>query len=206
MSQFPQIARALLSGEVICPFTNSEFFDQLQSETLKTKLNLWLKEIDLCLRSPESNQSFYAASVFDDNEMKAQSRAIFQDIMKNTRFHLSWLVHFMNLMHRDHAVTPGEQVRYSDLLNKLNNNTSLQGELGSISVCSKASTIQDQLDALLKQLEKDRMIIETNSKSRFYQFTGKVEVLQECLIFIQENEDIPIEEIEAPDEHQRTLL
>jgi hypothetical protein len=111
----------------------------------------------------------------------------------------------MNVFHRDYLVTPGEQFRYSDFLDTLNNNTSLQNELGSISVCKKESKLNEQLDKLIAQLIKDGLVVEVNSRSRIYQFTGKLEVLTDYLIFIKENEQIAIEEFAGDNPKQKEI-
>ncbi len=125
MSIFPKIARTLLRGDVICQWTHQELYQELGHEAVRNRLESWLNEIELSLKTTPSEQAYFVVSMLDNNESKTRARTVFQDVMRDIRFHLAWLDHFMNLSHRDYAVSPGEQVRYSELLNILDDNASL---------------------------------------------------------------------------------
>lgn len=200
MKPFTKVAYALLAGKVICPWSQSELYDVLQDETLQQRMSNWLNDIELKLACSLTGQAYYVVSAEDDALMKASARALFADIMKEFRFHVAWLELLMKVLRRDYALSPGETLRYSDVLAALNDNTSLQLELAAVPGSSKESRLQGQLDRLLARLLKDELIREANAQSRIYQFTGKLELLQDYLIFIQETEQIPLGEDEVRSE------
>jgi|TARA_R110001592_G_scaffold302869_1_gene574852 hypothetical protein len=205
MSIFAEVAKTLLQAEVICKYRYSNLYEELKDEAFFRRINSWFEQIDLSIKSSSDESGYYLVTEENEQEIKARARTVFSDLMKSIRFHVSWLEHCMNVFHRDYLVTPGEQFRYSDFLDTLNNNTSLQNELGSISVCKKESKLNEQLDKLIAQLIKDGLVVEVNSRSRIYQFTGKLEVLTDYLIFIKENEQIAIEEFAGDNPKQKEI-
>lgn len=206
MKLFTKLARTLLAGGVICPWTHKELFEALQDDAWRTKMNLWLAEIELKLAESSSGQSWFAVSDTDDASTKTWARALFAEVMKDLRFHVGWLELMMNTMRRDIALSPGETLRYADLLSALNDNASLQAELQAIPGVAKEAKLQAQLDRLIQRLTKEGILVEANVQSQIYVFSGKLEVIQDYLVFIQETERVPIETANELIEEQGMLL
>ena len=64
--------------------------------------------------------------------------------------------------------------------------------------------MKEQLESLFQRLQKDGLLVEANTKHSIFQVTARIELVQDLIIFINENERLP--EMDALAEGQRHLL
>lgn len=66
--------------------------------------------------------------------------------------------------------------------------------------------MKEQLESLFQRLQKDGLLVEANAKHSIFQVTARIELVQDLIIFIQENEHLPEPETDALTAGQRLMI
>lgn len=208
MNYSSQISQLLLSGEVICAYSHPSFFQRLvQNDELLVKIETTLLSLERRLIQSASGNTFYAVNSTLDDKEKSEAKIYFKYIVHDARYILSWLDFFAEVSQQDIYIQAGDKINFSDTVNALTYNQSLQEKLRSILKVSSNIDVVQLAEKLFDRLQKkDKVMILVDRHKRQYQFTGKLELIQQSLLFIVEQnllyQDEPAEELQE----QRGML
>lgn len=195
----------LLSGQVICQWSAPAQARLLEREDVQNRVNRWASEIGMTLASTSSGSGHYLVYSGYDGSVKTAARELFTRIMKQLRFYVQTLEMLMNALHTETSLVPGEEIRFHDLLSQIGQSPSLQTQLGNLPSSKRHTAFKEQLEGLFSQLVKEGLLVEANAKHSIFQVTSRVELIQDLIIFIQENEQLPEPEMDAPGARQGQL-
>ncbi|NQY26279.1 MAG: hypothetical protein HRT92_03780 [Piscirickettsiaceae bacterium] len=200
-----ELGRKLLVGDVICPWTSPMEHRHLSDPSVQEAFNHNFRFLGASLSTitSETGSSFYLTMSPDSGSIEKRSREVFSTIMRNIRPTMEWLNIFMTVMHPDRVILGGEDLRLSDLFSTVSSNVSLQESLNRIPRL-KGETVKKQLEHLITDLKKEGILMDLNVTHDIYRFTGKIDLINEYLIFITEHEQIDVED--AAPEQQGHLL
>ena len=195
----------LMSGQVICQWSAPSLARLLEREDVKNRVNRWASEIGMQLASTSSGAGHYLVYEGFDSNAKAVSRELFTRLMKSLRFYVQTLEMLMNALPPEMTLVPGEELRFHNLLHQVGQSPSLQTQLGNLPSSKRHTAYKEQLDSLFSVLLKEGLLVEANAKHSIYQVTSRIELIQDLIIFIQENEELPEPEIDNPGPRQGQL-
>lgn len=189
-----ELARKLLSGKVICKWSEPLDFEHLTDQSVFDEFDRSFRFLGVQLLKTDSGQGFYLINKSDTRGAKAMSREFFRSVMIGMRPTLMWLDIFMELLGRDQLIHSGADFSFSELHTAVVNDMGLQETLSRMPSSKGESEPRKQIDGLIKQLKKDEVLIDVNAGQERYRFTAKIDLINEYILFIQESEGIPIEE------------
>jgi hypothetical protein len=155
------------------------------------------------LAQTDSETGYFLIYKAINPDTRAVAREIFSSIMKELRFYVRMVELFMNTQHRDASMSPGETIRLADMMKAMDESPDLRDQLADLPTSRNISVVKGQVEALIGKLKREGVLIESNPKHSIYTFTAKIDLIQDIIIFIQENEHIPVHE--ADDEAQSEL-
>lgn len=186
-------ARRLLSGEVICRWTDSDAFDVIEQEDVQYLLNEHLSFLGAKIALTPNDNGFYLIMDPLVIDVKKRSKEVFTDVLKNYRTVLSWMSIFMKSMSPDRPVLGGDTFRVVDIHSHVSNDPTLQNDLNRIKKIRGDNT-RKQLDSLVADLVNKRILVEIDKNHEIYRFTAKIDLINEYLEFIADHESIGLEE------------
>ncbi|MBT5230734.1 MAG: hypothetical protein HOM11_10735 [Methylococcales bacterium] len=205
-----RILTHLLDGQFICQTTEPTLFTALQSETTHDIVNTTLSTLGYELRgtlqpAPEEEQeisgmAYYAAYAdYDDKQDQQKILKQCQDLRDQVSPIMDFILLLMRTQGKDGVFLEGDTLRFSELLSAIENESTYQAELKTISHYPlfnnrKVEKNHDRLNMVLTTLEKEGYITLKNKESMIYQFCGKISHFYNTISFILEHEDIPINE------------
>ncbi len=191
----------LLQGGFICQISHPTLFSHLQDEEVQQKVNAVLEPLGKRLGQTDSGESYYCA--YHDLSNLKDARSI-QSQFERLRDQIAPVVYFLTLLmrieNRDSVLIPGEIIRFHDLLSRIEEEPAYLSELQQMGRYElfkrvrQTSNTNARLMVVLETMQKEGYIVLTNSESSIYQVTGKIEHFYACLEFIQEYEQIPLED------------
>lgn len=202
---YRNLITALLGGAVVCPWSYPAESRLLEKSEIQDKVNGWVSELGMELAETSSSRGLYLVYRGFDPTVKSVARDMFTRVMKDLRFYVRMLEMLMNTMHADMTLVAGEELRFTDLLNQVSQSPSLQTQLGELPSSKKHGAVKEQLESLFQRLLKEGLIVEANAKHSIYQVTARIELIQDVIIFIQDNERLPEIEPDAPAAKQGSL-
>ena len=186
----------LLAGNVVCQWSAPSLARLIEREDIQNRVNRWSSELGMELAETSSGNGRYLVYQGFDNTVKAVARETFTKLMKNLRFYVQTLEMLMNALHPESSLLPGEELRFHDLLSQVSQSPSLQTQLSNLPSSRKYTAYKEQLDGLFSQLIKEGLLVEANAKHSIYQVTSRIELVQDLIIFIQDNEHLPEPEVD----------
>lgn len=187
---------SLIQGNVICRWSDPSGAEILERQETRERINHWSGELDMELAQTTSENGWFLVYRSIDPHTRSVARDLFSGIMKELRFYVRMLELFMNTQHRDASMSPGETMRLSNLMQAMDESPDLRAQLADLPTSRKTSVVKDQVEALIGKLKREGVIVESNAKHSIFTFTAKIDLIQDIIIFIQENEHIPIQEAE----------
>lgn len=196
-----QTLEILLQGDFICPISHPKLFSYLNDKDVQQKVNSVLEALGKNLGQTDGAESYYCA--YHDLSNVKDSRSI-QSQFEKLRDQIAPVVHFLTLLmrieNRDSVLISGEIIRFHDLLSCIEEEPAYLNELQKMGryelfkKVSKSNNTNARLTATLEAIQKEGYIVLTNPESTIYQVSGKIEYFYACLEFIQEYEQIPLED------------
>ncbi len=195
----------LLGGHVVCQWSAPALARLIEREEVQNRVNRWASEIGMTLATTSSGVGHYLVYQGFDNTVKGVARESFTRLMKSLRFYVQTLEMLMNALHAETSLIPGEELRFHSLLNQVSQSPSLQTQLSNLPSSRRHTAFKEQLESLFSQLQKEGLLIEANAKHSIYQVTSRIELVQDLIIFIQDNEQLPEPETDTPSARQGQL-
>ncbi len=195
---FESLIKRLIQGEFICEITDEASFQYLQNQENLFLIEDYLQRINYRLASTQNKLAFYVAYIEIDNAARQDIRKVFQQFRLELQPVVEWLDMMMACLKQDTALSPGDTLSLSSLLQVIENNQALADRLQAFAkfkdFTSNEDSIKGRLEKLLSTLQKWGYLQLANRDTLIYQVTGKLDYFYQSLQFIQEHEDIPVEQ------------
>lgn len=198
---FDRLLKRLLQGEFICEVSDEAGFRYLQAPENAAQVDEFLTRLDYRLSGTQNQLAFYAAYRTIDSSARNDIRKVFQQFRNELQPVVEWLDMMMSCLNQDTALSPGDTLSFSNLLQVIEHNQALADRLQSFAkfkdFTSGDDSVKGRLEKLLNTLQKWNYLNLANRDTLIYQVTGKLDYFYQALQFIQEHEQIPVEQGET---------
>ena len=191
MSRLSAIATKLIQSEIVCKWNDPENFMTLSDdEVLQNKLRDFLRVVDMDLGMSDSGNAYYAIHLKHTDNTKAHATQFFKETVNTIKPMLTWMNLFAEALNKDVYVQAGDTIEYAQLIEGIQFDQSLQQQLKTLIPNGGKKDLAESVKALISKLKTEGLIVEIDRYKLRYQFTGKLELMQQALEFIVENEQI----------------
>ncbi len=198
---FDQLLKRLLQGEFICEVSDEAGFRYLQDPENAEQVDAFLTRLDYRLSSTQNRLAFFAAYRTIDNSARSDIRKVFYQFRIELQPVVEWLDMMMSCLNQDTALSPGDTLSFSGLLQVIEQNQALADRLQTFAkfkdFTSGDDSVKGRLEKLLFTLCKWGYLTLANKDTLIYQVNGKLDYFYQALQFIQEHEQIPVEQGET---------
>lgn len=184
--------KRLLQGEVLCPWSTPEQARLLQDSEVRSQVDEWVRALGYELAETSGGSGYYLVHARVDEPARADATRLFREIMVSLREHLNVISLLMEATDADAALAPGQVIRPNQVVAAAEESPSLRDQLGKLKTSKPQSGIRQQVDALIKALKDEGLIVPARQDGEAYYFTSRVELIQDVIVFIQENEGLPL--------------
>lgn len=195
---FESLVKSLLQGGFICEISDEAGFQYLQNQENFFQIEDYLQRLNYRLATTQNKLAYYAAYIEIDTSARQDVRKVFQQFRLELHPVVEWLDMMMACLKQDTALSPGDTLALSSLLLVMENNQALADRLQAFAkfkdFTSSEDSIKGRLEKLLSTLHKWGYLQLANRDTLIYQVTGKLDYFYQSLQFIQEHEEIPVEE------------
>lgn len=206
---FESIVKQLLQGEFICEVSDENAFNHLIEGEKAQAVDAFLNQLGYRLARTQNDLAFYAAYQQIDQTARGDIKRIFQQFRIELYPVVEWLDMMMSCLNQDTSLAPGDTLSFSSLLQVIEQNQALADRLLIFSkfkdFAGNDDSVKARLEKLLVTLHKWGYLKLASRDMLIYQVTGKLDYFYHALQFIQEHEQIPIEQPEE-DAMQETLF
>lgn len=195
---FNQVVTKLISGEFICAVSTPAEFQYLtdpvvrDGKTHAEDVAQYVKRIGRKLSNTDSGSAYYCTYLDIDDSGKKAAKVLFAKIKNDQRFMIDFLKLVMDATGNDYSVHHGEKFNMSKLMGQISQNPSLIDALRKVANLGKAVSTdgndRSRLEKIVTKLRNDGYVEEMNKEQEIYQFTGKVEFLDDISKFLIEND------------------
>ncbi len=197
---FESIIKQLIQGEFICEISDESAFNFLQDAGQANVVDEFLSRLGYRLAKTQNELAFYAAYRQIDNSARSDIRKTFQQFRIELYPVVEWLDMMMACLNQDNSLAPGDTLSFSGLLQAIEQNQALADRLLSFAkfkdFAGSDDSVKARLEKLLSMLNKWGYLKLANRDMLIYQVTGKLDYFYQALQFIQEHEQISIEQAE----------
>ncbi len=197
---FESTVKRLLQGEFICEVSAEQCFRHLKSPEHRREVEEFLARLGYTLSATQNHLAYFAAYRQVDTEARAEIRRLFQQFKWELQPVVEWLDMMMQCLHQDTAIHPGDTISFSGLLQQIENNQALADRLQGFArfkdFLSSEDTSKGRLTKLLKTLSAWGYLKMVSRDPEIYQATGKLDYFLQALQFIQEHEELPLDQQE----------
>ncbi len=205
---FEITVKRLLLGEFICEVTAEDSFRYLKQAEHRREVEAFLDRLGYGLSCTSNRLAYYAAFRRIDAEARAEIRRMFQAFRLELHPVVEWLDMMMQCQRQDASLSPGDTLSFAGLLKTIENNQALADRLLSFArykdFLSSDDSIKGRLEKMLKTLSHWGYLHLASRDTLVYQVTGKLDYFYQALQFIQEHEELPLEQ--KDDEAQQSEL
>jgi hypothetical protein len=188
-----QTLRCLMDGNYVCEYAYPQEYGYLMSANHATWVNEWLSAIDECLTRVCEGGAFFMAPI----ELSSSDAARIRDEFLRFRDVYGPSVRMLQIIKsgkEDFVLQPGEFLQHAELVQAVNENSSLTEQLrsliGVIRDTEARYTNSELVKRLLEHLRKDGYLVLFNESTEMYRVTGKITQLTQALTYLAENSDI----------------
>ncbi|MCX7087656.1 MAG: hypothetical protein NTV00_06320 [Methylococcales bacterium] len=195
---FNQLLKRLLQGEFICEVSDDAGFRYLQEAERARDVDAFLTRLDYRLSRTQNQMAFYAGYRTIDKAARSDIAKVFQQFRVELQPVVEWLDMMMSCLNQDAALSPGDTLSFSRVLQVIEVNQAQADRLQAFAkfkdFTSSDDSVKGRLEKLLNTLQKWGYLRLANKDTLIYQVTGKLDYFYQALQFIQEHEQIPIEQ------------
>ena len=192
MNESSVLAQKLLAGKVVCKYSMPSEYEHLSTPSVYEEFNRNFIFLGVKLTETSNKSGFYLTYISNN---KGAARDFFKGIMTHMRTTLSWLEIMMEATDRDSLINSGQDISFSNILASVTGNMELQERLNRLPSSKGEIIIKKQLEGLIKYLKKEGVLMDLHTELEIYRFTGMVDLINEYILFIQEAESVPLEEL-----------
>lgn len=206
---FDATLNALLSGAVICRYTNRDAYEYLEDDDHLRDANHFVGRIGKRIASPTNGGAFF---LVEDGKAaagrKAEIAALHRKMLTEIRPVLQFLDLCMDATRTDVALQPGETVNVALIVAAIDGDNKLRSDLQDLIVLlprATGTTNRDRFDCVVKRLEQWGYLFLQNAEREIYQATGQMSVFRDVLAFFIEHTPGAEDALAVPQE-QGTLF
>ncbi len=197
---FEALVKRLIQGGFVCEVSDEAGFQYLQNQENFFQLEDYLQRLNYRLAITQNKLAYYVAYIEIDSSARKDVRKVFQQFRLELHPVVEWLDMMMACLKQDAVLSPGDTLALSSLLQVIENNQALADRLQAFAkfkdFTSNEDSIKGRLEKLLSTLHKWGYLQLANRDTLIYQVTGKLDYFYQSLQFIQEHEEIPVEQEE----------
>ncbi len=197
---FDDLLKRLLQGAFICEISDEAGFRYLQASDNAQEVDAFLSRLNYRLSKTQNELAYFAAYQQIDSPARSDIRKTFQQFRLELHPVVEWLEMMMAGLNQETALAPGDVLSFSSLLQAIEQNQALADRLQSFArfkdFTGSDDSVKSRLEKLLSTLSKWGYLHLANRDTLIYQVTGKLDYFYQALQFIQEHEQIPIEQKE----------
>ena len=195
------VLELLLQGEFICQVSHPKYYQLLKFEEVLLEINTVLVPLGRKLHWTEEKETFYC--VYDDlsnSNDATQIRKQFEQL----RYQIAPVIDFLTLVMKAEGkgeiLIPNDILQFHELLSHIESEPAYSMDLKRIGryelfkKTTKKNNNQDRLKEILETMRKEGYMELTNADSAIYQVTGKIEYFYNCVEFIRDHEQVPLQE------------
>lgn len=210
ISEQGRVLERLLSGDFICQTSDESAWRFLKTSGNSDKIETQLNVLNRTLASAADGEVFFAAyQTLADDERKVLGSQ-FQEIANSLQPLVEWLLLVQQASGSDVPVSQGTAIRLGELQTSIEDTPAFAEQLEKISRFSLFGSHSTQLDGQLKLIFKRLTdlgyVLKPNSDKQIYIATGKIDYLYEVLRFIDESENLSLNEQAEQATQQGSLL
>ncbi|MFV1874082.1 MAG: condensin complex protein MksE [Oleiphilus sp.] len=194
-----QIMEKLLSGGIICEYTNEAAYEYLKKDTYRDDIDQLLNRMSRKLMLTVDQSAFYAVySSICSPERRQDVKAQFRETINSLEPFLRWVKLVMSSLQKEVTIQPGEVIRQGELLSAIEVTEALKEDLAKITAGgvfdTRKAEVKDQLSSVFNELVKRGYLVKQSSTGTAYTATGKWAYLYEVLEFIYTHENLGSED------------
>ncbi len=201
LSNSGQVIEHLLRGDFICRTSNEEAWRHLKSPANRALVEDYLSKLNrtVCVVGTDSDSDvFFCGYIQLGDAEKRQLSIQFKDIYNALSPLIEWLVLVQEASSQDAPLIEGSPVRLNELQSMIEDTPAFKEQLTRIShyhfFGSTSVDIDKQLKQVFKRLCEQGYLLKPNHEKQIYIATGKLDYLYEVIHFINEAEDLKLEE------------
>lgn len=201
LSNTGQVIERLLRGEFICQTSDEEGWRYLKSPANREWVEEYLSKLNRTVSvvgsGNETDVFFCSYRQLGDPERKVITQQ-FRDICNALTPLVEWLVLVQDANAQDAPLAEGATIRVNELQSTIEDTPAFQEQLRKIShyrlFGSSSNLVDTQLKLVFKRLCDLGYLIRPNPEKQIYIATGKLDYLYEVIRFIDETEELRLEE------------
>lgn len=201
---YTETLKRLLLAEVICPWTAGEHWRFLEVESQRRQVENWVADLGYELALTSGGAGYHLVHRRVDEAGREDAKALFRDIMLTLREHLEVIALLMDVSNADATLAPGQSFRPNQVVAAAEENPNIREQVSKLTSSKPDRTLRQQVDSLVKALRDEGLIVPARQEGEVYLFTARLELIQDMIVFIQENEGLPL--TGKPDDGQKDLL
>lgn len=206
------ITTQLLEGKFICQFSDPDNFVLLQDDVdTRLKVENCLETLGRKLVINDSQSTYYVVHDKNTIDQKTEAEKQFNHIRQKIRPTLGFLDIISSALTSSSEnkvfLQGGETIKISEVIAGLEHNQAHIDTLTRLDwIKRKDSPITDKVKTLFKEAEKEGLLALQDKVTERYLVTGKLDVMQEIMLFIAENEQLGSTELEPNNDQMKMKL
>jgi len=210
ISEQGRVLELLLSGVFICQTSDESAWRYLKTSANRDNIELQLNVLNRTLASAAEGEVFFAAYQDLGDKERAILASQFQEVASNLQPLVEWLLLVQQANGSDTPVTQGTAIRLAELQTSIEDTPAFAEQLEKISrfnlFGSQSTQLDGQLKLVFKRLTELGYVLKPNHDKQIYIATGKVDHLYEVLRFMDETENLSLNEQAEQAKQQGSLL
>ncbi|WP_169303070.1 condensin complex protein MksE [Thalassotalea mangrovi] len=198
MSLKGRVMETLLSGGFICKTSDELAFQFLQNHEHLAEVERQLNTMNRTLASANDGNLYFCAYQTIDTDERKQLSVQFRDIASSLLPLAEWLVLVQETRGDNAPLTEGKVIRLAELQSVIEDTPAFVEQLAKIARYSLFNSTSSAVDAQLKQIFKRLVetgyLLRPNPDNQIYLATGKIDYLFDVIRFIDESENLGLEQ------------
>lgn len=198
MMQHGPLLELLLSGEFVCAVAHETYFRQLQDDVLQERLNDYLRPLNRYLAFNDDATVAYLSWLQLTPELRQQLGQHLKEVYQSLLPLLELMLLVQEISGRDAVLTAGDIVQINDMIQRCEDNPSLRERLQKLAsdryFRSTSDDVTLQVRQIFRRVVEQGYAIQPSAERHSYQMTGKIDYLLELVRFLQDEENLPIED------------
>jgi hypothetical protein len=197
---FKRVVEALLRGEFLCPTAYADEYGYLSHQDNFQKVADYLAPLDRALCTLDGSKAFYVGYTAIDETNRGLIREAFSEIRSQLRPVVEWMDLVMTAMGSDRPVRARDEIRLHQMLRVIEPEPSLCEQMARLTQMpffrTARTNVAEQLLWVLQKLEQSGYLVKPNPQGATYLVTGKMDYLHQVIAFLNDAEELELDEAE----------
>lgn len=183
------IARDLLQNKFICPVSDELAYYWLKEPSNFKRMQGNLAPLGIKLVSFGDNEVFAGLNIAMSDTDKKKVVKDFETIHHDISPIVDILIALSTADDNGDTLYPGMTLKHDRLVISVNNDKDFESRLHKVSRENNSISKPNdaQIEAMLQNLQKEGLLVLTNTAKKIYKVTGKIEYINRIIEFINEN-------------------